>query len=294
VFVRSLSTRNYSTDAVMKQATLTSVYNAEKAVLSKKNEVVKSCWEEDDFKSLGLDKYLVDVDVVTGAKKNVRIFYNFIQDWEEETIYSKSHLSEVQLRNKYGGIKYYDVDNDFGRFETRTIDINKLAWQNKKEDKCYYVVGRVDRLSDEHPLKEEVWPIVPDLHFSIRTYYRKNPDPYVELITESAYKGKTEEAEDYEIIDEWISNGGYFTKKKKRERRNDKVKPKAAAPEIPKKVPKIAKKAKAKPKSAKKRVADDITSSENEEDELPNRLPPKTLTITTNTSSDDDANEESE
>jgi hypothetical protein len=196
----------------MKQATLYSAYCAEKAEAKKKDSTIKSHWEEDDFRSLNLDKYLVDVEVVTGEKKEIKIFYNFVQDWEKETIKIKAHHSEILLRNKYGGIQYYDIDTDKGRFESRTIDMNRVAWQNKKEDKCYFVVGRVDHLPEEHVLKEEEWEIGDDLHYSIRTFYRRNPDPNIRLITEVEFTGKNGN-DDYLLVDEWISNGGFFSTK---------------------------------------------------------------------------------
>jgi hypothetical protein len=197
-----------SADSAMKQATLYSSYCSERAEAMKTNQSIKSHWEEDDFRSLGLDKYLVDVDIVTGNKKEKRIFYNFVQEWEKDTFNVKSHHSEILLRNKYGGMKYYDMDHDNGRFESRTIDVNTIAWQGKRNDKCYYVVGRVDHLPDDHNLKEEVWEIGEDLHDCIHTYYRMNPDPNIELVTASQFAGKSNEHEDYSWIDEWIANGG--------------------------------------------------------------------------------------
>lgn len=195
--------------SVMKQATLYGAYCSKK-VQNKRKETGKEItyWEEDDFKNLGLDKYLIDIDMITGKIKETRTFFAFVQDWEKEAIDLKSNNNEIMLRRKYGGMKYYNCDTDKGTFSPRTIDINKLIWSNKKGDKCYKLQGLKDELPELHPQKVEEWYIEKDLFFMIIVYYKKHPDPSIKIVTYNEYAGLPE---DNNGEDEWIENGGFFS-----------------------------------------------------------------------------------
>jgi hypothetical protein len=86
-------------ESVMKQSTLYGAYCSQKAQEKKKDTGgTITCWQEDDFKSLGLDKYLVDIDLVIGKIKETRTFFAFVQDWENESMLVKSNHNEVLLR----------------------------------------------------------------------------------------------------------------------------------------------------------------------------------------------------
>jgi hypothetical protein len=93
--------------SVMKQATLYGACCSKKAQ-NKMKETGRDIiyWEEEDFKNLGLDKYLIDIDMVTGKTKETRTFFAFIQDWEKEAIDVRSNNNEIMLHRKYGGLKY--------------------------------------------------------------------------------------------------------------------------------------------------------------------------------------------
>jgi hypothetical protein len=194
-------------ESVMKQATLYGAYCSKRAQEKKKETGGPiTCWEDDDFKSIGLDEYLIDVDFVTGKKKETRTFFAFVQDWEKEAMKVKSNQSEVLLRRKYGGMQYYNVDTDKGTFSPRTIDINKAVWSNKKADKCYKLIGLKEELEDKHPNKVEEWFIEEDLHFMITVFYKKNPDPFIKIVSAAAYAGLVDDG----VADEWVRNGGFF------------------------------------------------------------------------------------
>jgi hypothetical protein len=106
-------------------------------------------------------------------------------------------------------LKYYNVDSDKGRFLPRTIDINKIVWSNKKDDKCYKIIGLKDELDDNHPNKVEEWMIDDDVIFMIYVYYQVNPDPSIRIVTAVAYSGLPIDS-DENLADEWMGNGGWF------------------------------------------------------------------------------------
>jgi hypothetical protein len=53
-----------------------------------------------------------------------------------------------------------------------------------------------EELEDKQPNKVEEWFIEEDLHFMITVYYKKNPDPFIKIVSAPA--------------DEWVGNGGFF------------------------------------------------------------------------------------
>jgi hypothetical protein len=96
------------------------------------------------------------------------------------------------------------VDEDEGKFSPRTIDINRLIWSNRKDDRCYTLLGLKDELEDKHPDKTEEWDFGEDIHFMIAVYYRKNPDPSIKIVSTVEYGGLPV---DDDLIDEWLNNG---------------------------------------------------------------------------------------
>jgi hypothetical protein len=119
---------------------------------------------------------------------------------------TKSTSNEILLRNKYGGIKYYNCDCGF---ETRTIDKNQIHYSSRRGDQGVYITRMVDEPVEGED-KEEEWMVREDLHFMIRCYYKHNPtDPSVKIVTYSEYM-EMGVAEDENDVDGWIANGGKF------------------------------------------------------------------------------------
>ena len=115
----------------MEQVTCYGAYSTERAMAKKKeDEQLKLTWTEDEFVSLGLDKYLLDVEELSGDKPQVRLFKCWIEDeWEREPLSIKSTSNEILLQNKYGGVKYYNCDHGF---EAGTIDKGQIRYFYKE------------------------------------------------------------------------------------------------------------------------------------------------------------------
>ncbi len=70
-----------------KLATLCGAYCAEKAKRCQINKrKMKVDWEEENFQSLGFDKCLLDLTVISGDKKIACKFFAFAEDWELEVL----------------------------------------------------------------------------------------------------------------------------------------------------------------------------------------------------------------
>ena len=63
---------------------------AKKKKKKKKDEKLNTAWGEDDFKSLGFNKYLIDLGSITGAKKAASKFLAFVEPWEVEAATTKN------------------------------------------------------------------------------------------------------------------------------------------------------------------------------------------------------------
>ena len=96
-------------------------------------------WTQDevDF-DLGLEKRGIEIDML--AEKE-RLFMNSMEDWEAGCIAKKLGINEFKLLQKYGGMRFYDDDED----DVFVICDTNLEW--KKKDKtdpstpCYAVLA---------------------------------------------------------------------------------------------------------------------------------------------------------
>jgi hypothetical protein len=88
----------------MNQVTCYGAYSTERAMARKKDEEqLKLTGSEDEFVSLGLDKYLLDMKEITGEKPKVRLFKCWIEpEWEREVI-STRRASRSDVRAQLNG-----------------------------------------------------------------------------------------------------------------------------------------------------------------------------------------------
>ena len=288
--IKSSKRSKVSSKVLMQQVVCHAAYSVErKAARQKEEEALKLTWTDDEFESLGLDKFLIDIAEVTGEKKTKRIFYAFIEDWEETALVEKSVSNEILLRRKYGHVKYYDIDD--GGFVPRIIDPNQVRYSSRKKEPGVFVYGTPAGGS-----MQESWLINSDLHFMIRTYYKRNPDdPEIELVTWEQYKGLDTLPEDEAYIDEWIENGGKFPPKKPaaRSKKSSARKPGRCSSKAAGKKP--APKLKPPPAAKKPESApSDGESSSDEELQQPMKKQRREIDISSGSSSDDDGDSESD
>jgi hypothetical protein len=134
--------------------------------------------DEEDFDYVGLSKFGVDIEEVTGLKKRVQIFLAWTEDWEDDMIRKKDPVHEARLVKKYGGLTLFDDDTEV----FVTSDDSCMYWVSRRGDKGYSVRALGPDYSDTNPDDEdtvEPWAMTSDLYDSIAEYYRKNPDPSI-------------------------------------------------------------------------------------------------------------------
>jgi hypothetical protein len=137
-------------------------------------------WDEDDFASIGLSKFGVDINEVTGLKKRVRVFRAWCEDWEYEMIAKKDPVHEARLVEKYGGLTWFDVDNEV----FVTSDDNSMYWVSRRGDKGYCVKALGPNYSEDilNDDAVEPWAMTSDLYNSIIEHYKKNPDASINIV----------------------------------------------------------------------------------------------------------------
>ena len=136
-------------------------------------------YEDLDFHSIGLSDKGVDIDQLIAKEHEDRRFLAFTEDWEQRSIGSKDSKSEILSKRKYGGIRLYKTD--LPGFQPHIIDNLTVKWYGGKDFMCWCVLVRKDELvTEDNKEAYEPWKITSDLHFMIRSFYKKNPG---ELLT---------------------------------------------------------------------------------------------------------------
>jgi hypothetical protein len=181
--------------AVTKLTTLNATYGQEKAESARsKRETygfldesnASRVWDEDDFKTLGLTKYGIDVDYISGAKKPVQIFRAFVEPWEPEAIKLNDPVAEAKLLKKYGGIALWDFDHD----RVITISAKTMTWNKsrKADERGWQVKGMQEEYDEENDINDEQghlwdpWVINNDLFLCIVEYYERNPSTQIKIV----------------------------------------------------------------------------------------------------------------
>ena len=137
-------------------------------------------YDDQDFHSIGLNDKGVNIDVLVGKSHMEKQFKAFIEPWEETVLRKKGVKSEILLLRKYGNIRLYDTDKGL---EPRRICNLRVKFIGRADYNCYCVLVREEgELTDDNESEWEPFPINSDLHFMIRSFYKKNPGENVVLM----------------------------------------------------------------------------------------------------------------
>ena len=116
----------------------------------------------------------MEIEKVIGKEHEERRFLAFVEDWEQRCLEKKDASSQILLKRKYGKIKLCDTDE--GGLQPHVIDNLTVEWHGGKDMKCWCVQVRKDvTVTDENKDCYVPWKINSDLHFAIRSFYRRNP-----------------------------------------------------------------------------------------------------------------------
>ncbi len=193
-----------SADRVKKQATIFGSYCMDKSDIKRQfseNETNPYLfWNDEDF-DWRFD--ILSNDNSVEEMKPSRIFKCWEEEWEEEAIFLKSPVNEAKLLNKYGGLSWFDIDND----QMVYSDKNDLKWtrvtrSKKSEEKNggyslivydeYYNKDKEDYNDHMEP-----WTFLVDLRESIGEYYEKHPELGIKVLRlEETNENKSESESD--------------------------------------------------------------------------------------------------
>jgi hypothetical protein len=137
-------------------------------------------WSDEDF-DRRFDIFSSD-DSSNINKAPERIFRNWEEEWETEAIFKKSPISEAKLLEKYGGLSWYDLDNE----QMVYSDVDELKWNRVTRGKKgegrsggYAVLAYDEKYNKELDNAEdhsEPWAFSEDLRGSIAEYYENHPE----------------------------------------------------------------------------------------------------------------------
>ena len=90
----------------------------------KRESRVGKIWQEEDFETLKLDKFGMDVKVLAHEKKPTRVVKLWAEDWEDPVLKRPDAILQARLCRKYGGLKIWEPD----RKEWATTHPTKMAY----------------------------------------------------------------------------------------------------------------------------------------------------------------------
>ena len=108
-------------------------------------------WDDDDFKTLGVGKYGIDVDQLVKTPK--KIFRTWLEDWEEDIIEVNDPVNQARLLEKYGGMAWHDPDNNINF----TACTEKMYFNRTRNEKGYCAYGLKETYDAANPKHANDW-----------------------------------------------------------------------------------------------------------------------------------------
>ena len=146
-------------------------------------------WNDADFDCLKLSKFGIDVEVLSGAKKAKKVFRAWKERWEDVDTPKRDVIIENKLVAKYGGIKWFDGENDC----VVTAHPKQMYWkkERKRKDKSnhtgYYILACADGFDmtkspeDQDSDLWEFWDRDEEFYNLVAQHYGQHPDDSVDV-----------------------------------------------------------------------------------------------------------------
>lgn len=183
-----------------KQSTIASTYSAQKNEKRRVNDnKAGKLWEEKDFVTLGLDKFGEGIihasEAERAALENIdddgtekRVFRAWKERWESVKNVGpggdpKLHAMMVY---KYGGIKWFDQDNE--DLPLMTSHPDKMFFEVRHGNNGYHILSITDKFdltkepdnqSDKDGPTWDCWVRSPHFYEAVVEYYHDNPNPNI-------------------------------------------------------------------------------------------------------------------
>ena len=196
-------------DRTKKQSTIYGYDSMQKAYLKrsiKKKDQPFKFWDDDDF-TTALDIFVEDTKE-KAKKVTARFFRAFEEDWEHAAIRKKDPVHEAKLLRKYGGLRFYDPDENVECYLSAT----DLQWSRPTKVGGGYMVVAYDEDyiegADDSLEHVQPWFINGDLREVIEQYYKNKPVEGITIVSEEEEKddGDEEKEETDEEEEEALLN----------------------------------------------------------------------------------------
>ena len=117
---------------VKKESTIVGQHCAAKSVRCREvQSKVGKLWTEDDFETLGLDRFGVNVDKLkVPTPKPKKVFRAWRETWESVKLTKKDDEYEARLAHKYKWLKWRDLDN--GNVLVSSHLLQMYYWKKKR------------------------------------------------------------------------------------------------------------------------------------------------------------------
>ena len=169
-----------------KQSTIVGEHQQDKSVRRRERDSrVGKIWCENDFKTLKLDKFGIDVETLYIDENPTKIFRAWKESWENVGhLKKRCPIHEARLLKKYSNICWCDKDNGDILIESHPTEI---YWKKQFKNNSYYIIGMLHGFDvNTHPDEQDddlydIWDRHSDFYDSIVDYYKKNPNNDIEV-----------------------------------------------------------------------------------------------------------------
>lgn len=177
-----------------KQATISSNYMAQRNDWKRKvSQTAGTLWEESDFLTLKLNKFCApivrapELETISESSNVKRVFRAWCEKWERKKLTAKGDpIFEAKLVNKYGGMKWIDIDNP--KMPVVSAHPTKMRFYQLKSNNRYDVLAIGDTFDvskhEDDQDDYEIWMRENDLYCQIVEYYEQHPDPDIIIYQE--------------------------------------------------------------------------------------------------------------
>jgi hypothetical protein len=177
---------NTGMDKTKKQVMIYSQYQQMKAQARiQKLSCAGKLWDDDDFKSMKMDEHCREIEdaleVYKGIwKGRIRVVKTWVEGWEKKVLGpSGDEIFEARLVHKYGGLKWFDPDEN-AKFIAHP---NKMYFKKKRGNNQYMILGIKDGFDLDYEENHESnvdlwepWHLSYDFFEQVTLYYKDSAD----------------------------------------------------------------------------------------------------------------------
>jgi hypothetical protein len=179
---------NLGAEATKMTSTLFGTYCSEKAAVRRRHKNTSGVfWDDEDFRTLGMSRYGVDVNALVNDVPT-RIFRAWMEPWEEEILQDNDPVNQARFLEKYGGLVWQDPDNSNRML---TANFEAMFFSRRRGDRGYCIFAMTEAYEEGDTDEDDTWEPWQiekgaDVYELIAAYYEKNPNPTIQIVLPEA------------------------------------------------------------------------------------------------------------